>query len=235
MPRNTSLSSSSDRLFKDEELLKKRLQIHYSKLQKLFPLLDGLDFEIPQHVETANLYFPSAFTTQRRKELGLTAAVDIERTLRIPFGHDTLVEVRNSLGFKSILVRHQRNHGGSGVAGFTRRQSLISRTSAQATMHSNVYNVTFKALEALGTEFGLGKPAGALQKLQPSELSTLSEWLEIHRNIKDPVSGKRPLFSEIQPKRLPWFWRIVGGIVDAKDSDDAAATKLKAWNQISLC
>lgn len=232
-PPKSALSTTSDKIFNEAEKLKKRLQIHYSNFQKLIPTLDYLDFEIPTHIQHAKLYFPSSWTRAEREELGLNKAADIEQKLRIPHAHDILNEIRNSLGYKSVLVRGQRNDGASGVAGFTRGQMLISRASAQAALYAKIYNLSYRALCSLGTDFGLGTPAGALQTLCDSDMSTLSEWLEIQRDVPDPTTGRRPMIGELGKKRLPWFWRTIGGVVDDTDNDADIARKLKEWNETS--
>lgn len=232
-PRKSTLSTPTDKIFKEAEKLKKRLQIHFQNLQKLMPTLYSLDFEIPTRVQDAKLYFPSAWTQEERVELGLQAAAAIEQKLRAPHCHDILNEVRNSLGYKSVLVRGQRNHGATGVAGFTRGQMLISRASSQAALHAKVYNISYQALCNLGTAFGLNKPAGALQSLLASDMSTLSEWLEIQRDIPDPTTSHRPMIGKLGKKHLPWFWRTIGGVVHEKDNETDIARKLKEWNETS--
>jgi len=195
------------------------------------PALAELELDaLHDHPENSPLHLPSSFTLPERELYSLGSLTKVETDLRIGMAHDLLEEVRNRLGFKAILLRHIRAPGGLGIAGFTREQARVRHVTLAAEGYTLAYNTTFSALKGLGVPFGLKTVAGALQEIKHGDLRMLSEWLEVDRT----APGSHRMVGHLSRLELPWFWRVIGGIVNDDDDDDEIKRKMEEWNTMSM-
>lgn len=176
------------------------------------PLLGDCDVTIPDgdHLHTAALYLPSDFKPQDRQKYKLESLAKVEQQLRIPQAHEEVINVRNSLGVKAFLIREGRQTSKTGETGYgvtSRSQGRVQQANEQVKRIAKRYSRAFKALVELGTEFGVGTEAGALQELMEADLKIGSSW-----TVEEISAGKKKrakVKSTEEP--IPWLWKTFGG------------------------
>lgn len=150
--------------------------------------------------------------------------------MRIPQAQEEIINLRNALGVKAFLVREGRQPTTTGETGYalvSRSQGKVNQANEQVSRIAQRYRQNFKALQNLGTEFGVGTNAGGLQELSDTDLKIVSNWTE------EDTGQKRTHGSRVKAstQQVPWIWKSFGGGLVAKnDSEDDVTKKIKEYN-----
>ncbi|KAG9010849.1 hypothetical protein FRB90_007598 [Tulasnella sp. 427] len=211
---------------------KRSLSKHYQDLLLHAPLLSHLDISIPssQNLHMAKLHLPSSFTPAERQLFNLESLAGLEQELRIPQAQQEVTNIRNALGIKAFVVcegRQATTTGQTGYAVLSRSQGWVKQAEEQVNCVARSYRRMFQALQALGTKFGVGTSAGALQELLDSDLHIVSNW-----TVED-VGKKGGTGSQVKASSqpIPWLWKSFGGgLVSKEDSQDQVEEKIKQYN-----
>lgn len=154
--------------------------------------------------------------------------------MRIPQAQEEIINLRNALGVKAFLVRQGRQPATTGQTGYalvSRSQGKVNQANEQVNRTARHYKQNFQALKSLGTEFGIGTNAGALQELLDADLRIVSNWTVEDTSQKG--SGGSRVKASTQP--IPWLWKSFGGGLVAKnDSQDDVTEKIKQYNYQGL-
>ncbi|KAG8930347.1 hypothetical protein FRC01_002908 [Tulasnella sp. 417] len=211
---------------------KTALTNHYNQLRFHAPLLSDYELTVPNgdHLHTATLHLPSGFVAVDQQKYKLESLGKVEQQLRIAQAQEEVINLRNALGVKAFLIREGRQTsttGGTGYGVSSRSQGRVQQANEQVNRIANRYRRTYAALIKLGTKFGIGTEAGALQELTDDDLKIGSNW-----TVEEVSTGKknRPkIKSTDQP--IPWIWKTFGGNLVSKDDDqDNVAAKIEEYN-----
>ena len=189
----------------------KQIKSHHTKLADVAPALsDFVNPSIPtEDIHDANVYLPSSFSGQQRKDLGLESLGDIEGRLRVSVAHEILGKLRTMLGMKGLLVRLQQDTR-EGIKKFTREQTRIGEVTDKVKRLAEAYRKNYKALLALDVKLTKYAKYGLLRELKDDDLVMLRQWTEVDREVPGKAQkAPRPAVGKDRP--IPWFWRVVGG------------------------
>ena len=102
------------------------------------------------------LLFPSDFASGDCTELGLERLTWIERELRVGLAIDTIRRLRDLLGLKSFLVRHNHLRTIRSQRLFKETESNISSTQQKIDRWARIYRRNYVALQKLKDGCGDG-------------------------------------------------------------------------------
>lgn len=175
----------------------------------------------PSTPEKAKIYLPSCFSYDEIQLFQLKEMASVERSLRRSHCHDLLDSLRQALGCKSFLSRRlkgpQAEHG---YKHNTRAQTEVNRAEAVCQMWSEAYTASFAAYLALDPD---PSDVIGLRKLEPSDLTMLSSWLE---DSAYRAAGNK----------LSWLWKMTPIDVAGDDSPSNSrfTEKVLRWNEEGL-
>ncbi|KIJ37152.1 hypothetical protein M422DRAFT_260308 [Sphaerobolus stellatus SS14] len=159
--------------------------------------------------EKAKLSLPSDFDRENHKRLGLITLADTELLLQQGQANDALKHLRESLGLKSFLVRH--NHSvATGQIAKRRSETEIENADRRVQKWAEVYCRAFNAmrkLKPLGDDGNHGREQ--MRELVNNGLIMLSSWMEEHRRWREKgeVAEAETAKQGKGRRELPWIWK----------------------------
>lgn len=195
------------------------LVVHYRTLRLLLPQLiseGGVNTQ-PKDPLDDPVTLPSSLPNTILLQPWMAKLREYKIQLCLGQARDALQKLRNALSYRSFLTRHSKSEGATKWSGSTRASSGRFRAHVRVTQWAAVYDSAWDALTRLGAT-----PAqlGALQKLEKTDLTVLSEWLEDEQYRATTSAKGTP---------LPWIWRLsrldIQGMSALHDPDGSTGTR----------